>query len=229
VSEGHILTTTDEAEESRSALRIAVLPPVPALLPEYAGAEDPVAELRRACRDVVRDALSGEPTRVVVLHDPPDPANVDRGVSEPMGARVAQHLLEEADYTGEVVWGQQPWPLPDLVDAVVLVMANGSARRGETAPGHLDERSFAFDEALGAALHSGDPDALAALDADLAAELMAAGVTALRQLGELLERPADSELRWAGDPWGVQYWVALLTARSDAADLAPRVGPAGRA
>ena len=31
-----------------------------------------------------------------------------------------------------------------------LVVGNGSARRSEKAPGHLDERAVAFDDALGA-------------------------------------------------------------------------------
>lgn len=229
MSEDHIIAKVDEVEEARATLRIAVVPPVPALLPGNAGEQDPVAELRRAVHRTVRDLLAGGPTRVVVLHDPPDPANLERGVPEPLGARVAQHLLDEVGYEGEVVWGQQPWPLPDVIDAAVLVMANGSARRGEKAPGHLDERSFGFDEEVEAALRSGDGTALRALDVELGSELMAAGTTALQQLGAVLTRPADSDLRWAGDPWGVQYWVVLLTARDDPADTAPRADGTGRA
>ncbi|NYG54773.1 hypothetical protein [Nocardioides perillae] len=222
------VTTLQDAAERRAGLRIAVVPPVPALLPAYSSEVDPLPELREAVRAVVRDLLAEEPTRLVVLHDPPDPANVERGVPEPLGATVAQHLLDEVGYPGEVVWGQQPWPLPDVVDACVLVMANGSARRGEKAPGHLDERSFGFDEQVEAALRSGDGHALQALDARLGEELMAAGIGALQQVGQVLTRPADSDVRWAGDPGGVQYWVVLLTARNDPDDAVPRVGPDGR-
>lgn len=223
------VTTLGEAVERRAGLRVAVVPPVPALLPAYSSEQDPLPGLRAAVRSVVRDLVAEAPTRLVVLHDPPDPDNVARGVPEPLGATVARHLLEEVGYAGEVVWGQQPWPLPDLVDASVLVMANGSARRGEKAPGHLDERSFGFDEAVEAALREGDGHALQALDAPLGEELMAAGIGALQEVGTVLTRPADSDVRWAGDPGGVQYWVVLLTARNDPQDAAPRVGPDGRA
>lgn len=195
------------------ALRVAVVPPVPALLPCHAGLDDPVADLRRVVRATVRDLLVDRPSRVVVLHDPADPANVERGVRESLGARVARHLLGEAGLAGEVDCCEAG-PPPDP-GACLVVMANGSARRGEKAPGHLDERSFAFDEQVEAALRSGDGAALRAVDAGLGEELMAAGTVALQQLGALLARrgavPVEADLRWSGDPWGVQYWVALLT------------------
>ncbi|MGL4175794.1 MAG: hypothetical protein ACRCSN_06920 [Dermatophilaceae bacterium] len=59
--------------------------------------------------------------------------------------------------------------------SALVVVADGSARRGEKAPGHLDERALAFDEALTAALRDADPAALLALDAALAADLLAHG------------------------------------------------------
>lgn len=201
-------------------LRAAVLPPVPALLPEHAGLVDPVAGLRAACDAALGDLLAGAGA-VVVLHDPADAADHARGVGEPVAVRVALALLRRSGWTGHT-WCRTPddeTPLP--ADAVLLVMANGSARRGERAPGHLDERAFGFDDEVEAALASADPGRLGALDAALGDELMAAGTRCLRRLGGLLGAaagarpagpggPAAAALRWAGDPYGVQYWVVVL-------------------
>src|SRR5690606_40923793 len=57
--------------------------------------------------------------------------------------------------------------------SAVVVVANGSARRGEKAPGHLDERSFDFDAGIDKALRDGDGTALTAVDAALAVDLLA--------------------------------------------------------
>ena len=88
------------------------------------------------------------------------------------------------------------------------MLANGSARRGEKAPGHLDERSFGFDEAAVRALAQGDPSGLAALDEPLAGELLADGVPGLRAVARTLHG-ADvvATTLYADDPFGVQYWV----------------------
>jgi hypothetical protein len=113
--------------------------------------------------------------------------------SDGLGRRVGEHLLGRA-------------PVDDADS--VLVVADGSARRGEKAPGHLDERAFAFDAAIDTALRQGDPAALAVLDEALGAQLLAAGVPAFRALGALVgERPVRARVDYADDPFGVQYWV----------------------
>lgn len=186
--------------------RFAFVPAVPALLPEHAGIDDPVAELRSASHDAVRWLVDGADA-VSVVAAPPDPATVERGVHVPLGRRVADHLLAAAGFAGRV----------DQVDAelgsgdagpTVLVLANGSARRGEKAPGHLDERSFGFDETALRALSDGDAAALAALDEQLAAELLADGVPGLRAVARALDgADVTATTLYAGDPFGVQYWV----------------------
>lgn len=60
--------------------RVVLVPGVLALLPEYAGIDDPVADLRAACLDAVRWLGSD----VSVLADE-------------QGARIAQHLLDRTD------------------------------------------------------------------------------------------------------------------------------------
>jgi len=127
-----------------------------------------------------------------------------RIVGDELGVRVGTHLLGRA-------------PVDEADD--VLVVADGSARRGEKAPGHLDERAFAFDQAIDTALRRGDAAALAELDELLGAQLLARGVPAFRTLGSLVlafltQEPRTGEPRvraqvdYADDPFGVQYWVA---------------------
>ena len=151
-------------------MRVVLVPGVLALLPEYAGQVDPVAELRAAALEAV-GWLGAD---VTVLADS-------------QGERVARHLLGATEREGGEV--------------SYLVVGNGSAKRSEKAPGHLDERAAAFDTALGESLWRGRAE----VDEALARELWASvdGIVAMRALGELGEAQVDH----VGDPYGVQYWV----------------------
>ena len=176
-----------------SESRVVLVPGVLALLPSYAGLVDPVAELRAACLDAVGWlAEGGEPVTVV---------------ADPQGQRVAAALLaavgadpgalhaDSAGFSGHFTPGRQ------------LVVANGSARRSEKAPGHLDERAFAFDSALDSALRTPDPAALAEVDERLGAELLGANIPGFRTLGGILSDKHETTVGYADDPFGVQYWV----------------------
>jgi hypothetical protein len=94
----------------------------------------------------------------------------------------------------------------------LLVMADGSARRGLKAPGYLDERSLPFDAHVTEAIRAGDMAALLALDDGLARDLMATGRPAWQVLAGALDgqRPA-SVIRYCDDPFGVAYLVATLS------------------
>ena len=94
-----------------------------------------------------------------------------------------------------------------VVGTNVLVVGNGSARRSEKAPGHLDERAAAYDSELEKALRAGDIGALRTLDPGLAEELMVGNVAGFARLGELLAPGLAPEVDYADDPFGVQYWV----------------------
>ena len=163
-------------------MRVAIVPGTLALLPQYAGLSDPIAELRLACQEAVAWLVEEGPTSVSVLGD----------------VRIGEALLPgvELGRNGEVV----------------LVVANGSARRGEKAPGHLDERSFAFDEAIGNALRTGDAAALGAIDQALGEELLAAGLPGLASLSGLAG--AEAKTWYDADPFGVQYWVVTWACAS---------------
>jgi len=94
----------------------------------------------------------------------------------------------------------------------LLVMADGSARRGLKAPGYLDERSAPFDATVEQAVRSGDLSALLRLDTALARELMATGRPAWQVLAGAVDgKRVASEVRYCDDPFGVAYLVASLT------------------
>jgi hypothetical protein len=96
----------------------------------------------------------------------------------------------------------------------LVVMGDGSARRSTAAPGYLDDRAVAFDDEVVAVLRKGDADSLAALDLDLASELLAAGAPAWRAAAMLLRGPAlDADIAYYEAPFGVAYIVATWLAR----------------
>lgn len=182
--------------------RVAFLPAAPVLLPEYAGIEDPAAALRAACLDAVTWVTKDAADVLQVVAAPPDPANRARGVETSVGRRLADHLAAAAGFGGRVEAGG---PAPG---SAVLVLGNGSARRGEKAPGHLDARASAFDDGLLATLAAGDAADLAEVDDALGAELLADGLAGLRAVGRALRgTEVQPTVLYADDPFGVQYWV----------------------
>lgn len=92
----------------------------------------------------------------------------------------------------------------------LLVMADGSARRTEKSPGYIHPDAVPYDEALAAALASGDTGRLLALDPARARELWAAGRAALQVLAGAAAGgpPPRAELLHEEAPYGVGYFVA---------------------
>jgi hypothetical protein len=214
-----------------------VVPHPPLLLRELGGLADPVADLRAACAAAVSAALAGAPDRVAVV-GPAEPgfdetAGIDvrrfgttsarTGPGLPQALGVGRRLLDEAGWSGPTdLRGLRPDA--DEADVValagelssrpgrevLLLMAEGSARRLATGPGLLDERAFGFDDALLRALRDGDAAGLAGIDVDLARDLMVEGRGSFRLLGRL-GAPARAEVSYADDPYGVLYPVATWT------------------
>jgi len=192
---------------------VLVLPTPPALLSPRSAA-DPVAELRAACEG----ALANVSEPVVVVAVPTNEENLARGVTEPLGHRIARHLLRDRPFMPELAL---PWTAASLIEqdgppgehprpaTTLLVMADGSARRGEKAPGHVHPDAVRFDEAIEKALRDGDAEALATLDLDQAGELWCEGAPGFRLLGEVARgRRIDTEVSYADAPYGVAWWVA---------------------
>lgn len=91
----------------------------------------------------------------------------------------------------------------------MLVLADGSARRGPQAPGYTDPRAVPLDQAVTAALAAGDAEALLAVPPTLAADVLMSGRAALQVLaGAARGRPWAGELLATDDRYGVAYSVA---------------------
>jgi hypothetical protein len=213
----------------------------PLLFRELGGLSDPVAELRTAALEAVQ-AVGDAADHVVVVGPAEEArawesgtgADVGRfggpgerpcrpGLPLPLG--VGARLLEEAGWTGPVdlvsVHSSASQEEVDvLADSLarrpgrtgLLLLGDGSARRGPTAPGYVDERAFPWDDAVARALAEGDAASLDALDVPLAEELMVHGSASFRLLGAVGLRcgpPSRSALTYRGDPFGVTYVTAV--------------------
>lgn len=117
----------------------------------------------------------------------------------------ARPLATDADARRLATDAAEPAPGRPIA---LVVMADGSARRGLKAPGYLDARAQPFDDTVTAALTAGDPAGLAELDAGLAADLLVAGRAAWQLLAGATEgRRFQAETYYLGDPFGVWYPV----------------------
>jgi hypothetical protein len=222
---------------------VAFCPQPPLLLPAVAGAHSAeLGVLRAAVRAAVQVVLHDGPEVVVVLgagadsvrFGPGDAGDlrgfgVDlelpfSGWARPGGRRLplphllGAWLLDQAGHVGPRL-GVGPddfgTALSDLPGPVgVLAMGDGSARRSERAPGHLDPAAAPFDAAVARALATGDAGALAALDPVEGTRLLAAGVPVWRAVGAALDGlEIDAELLADEAPFGVGYPVATWRSR----------------
>ena len=162
------------------------------------------------------------------------PALVDRGQGGqeatddrplPTPLMVARHLASRdvaAHPEHAVLWASARWITTSGSDATALgeqlrgegtricliLVADGAACHGPKAPRAEDSRAPAYEDAVCAALASGQGAHLAQIDADLGREL---GAT-LPQVWPVLLAAADGEwigeLAWRGAPYGVGWAVA---------------------
>ncbi|HET9498696.1 MAG TPA: hypothetical protein VFO98_00405 [Marmoricola sp.] len=189
---------------------LVLVPSPPALLAAYPSRIDPLPEVRRAAAEAVR-WLVERSEELVVVSAPDTSGQLRTRPPVPAGLRIARNLLGPTPPPATEVVVEPgttvPRPRPGCG---VLVVADGSARRSTRAPGHLDERSIAFDDDVEQALRSGDPQRFAALDPAVAAELLSGAVPVLSAVGTAVagRRPREVALDLSADPFGVQYWVA---------------------
>ena len=217
---------------------VAFCPCPPLLVPAVAGrAAADTAALRAACATAVGAVLATGPDVVVVVGgeagcgrfgdgDGGDLRGFGVDLVVPFAGRarpgarrtptahtLGAWLLDQAGYPGVRI-GVGPDDLAGALDdlqgpVAVLAMGDGSARRSLKAPGHLDDAAAPFDDAVAAALAAGDPDALAELDPEEGARLLAAGVPAWRAVGTALAgREVTGRLHVHEAPFGVGYLVA---------------------
>jgi hypothetical protein len=148
------------------------------------------------------------------------------GSSLPLSLGVGRRLLDDAGWAGstklvsvahDAAAGELDTFRHQLRDLAgrsgsvgLLLLGDGSTRRGDKAPGFLDPRAFPFDDAVARALADGDARALRDLDADLARALMVGGDPVFRLLGAigLAAGVEAAGLDYRADPYGVSYFVA---------------------
>jgi hypothetical protein len=215
----------------------AFCPHPPVLVPAVAqGAAPELDGLRAACVAAIRRIATPGRRLVVIgaggstraypatargsLHGLGLPFEVPLGSDDagsgplPLSLTIGAWLVREAlgPDSGAVGYGVAGWAPSIEGEAVLLVMGDGSARRSLAAPGYLDERAEGFDRSVSAALGSGEPAELAAVDADLGRDLLAAGVPAWHTAAALLAgRSFTAELGYDDAPYGVGYFVATWT------------------
>ena len=221
----------------------ALCPSPPLLCAELTGRLAVLPELRAACAAAVGRLLGEAPEVVVIVGPAPATGAWDPGsrldlsaFAPPAGSAVAGSpplalglgamLLDQAGYRGP----RQPqaigWDEPsgacaklgaDLAGSrgrmALLVMGDGSARRGPKAPGYLDLRAAGFDADVERAVRAGDTGTLLRLDEALARDLMAGGRAAWQVLAGAMPSPAPAEVLYRDDPFGVAYLVACLRPR----------------
>lgn len=209
------------ADPAVPELRAACLAAVAELV---AAAPDVIAVVGAADQTATWDGALTLDMAVFAPGTRPDAAGQRPSGSLPSALGVGAWLLGRAGYHGprvlESLAGEEPAgrcaaagaQLAGLAERVsLLVMADGSARRTLRAPGYLDERSAGFDAGVERAVADGRLDALLALDAGLAAELMATGRPAWQALaGAVTGRRVRTEIRYSDAPFGVGYLVASV-------------------
>jgi len=150
-------------------------------------------------------------------------ATDDRALPTPL--MVARHLASRdvaAHPEHAILWASARWITTSGSDATALgeqlrgdgtrigliLVADGAACHGPKAPRAEDSRAPAYEDAVCAALASGQGARLAQIDADLGREL---GAT-LPEVWPVLLAAADGdwigELAWRGAPYGVGWAVA---------------------
>ncbi|WP_204943896.1 class III extradiol dioxygenase subunit B-like domain-containing protein [Micromonospora luteifusca] len=163
--------------------------------------------------------VSGQPDRGAVLplsltigawllarHDPRAPATATPTVAPQVTAVQVAADAGPAELAA----------LADEINAVgdrvaLLVLGDGSACRGEKAPGYDDPRAHPYDQRVATALAEADLDGLLDLDPVLSAELKAAGRAPWQVLASAARSAGGG---WRGEllhdsaPYGVAYFVA---------------------
>lgn len=213
--------------------RLAVVPPAPVLLGGLAQRSAPGhADVLAACDEAVAWAVTGSGEIAIVAASPrardlawrPAPPNRNRtpaadadllagaaGAAPPLGWVVADHLLDRVGYRGVrrrcLVRADAPLAdaRDDLPDGNLLVLADGSAARGERSP-RAGAPGEDFDARLADAFRGADPVALAAID-DTAAARVGCGTAALwRALAGLAQSATCRNLQ-VRHPFGVAYLI----------------------
>ncbi|MEU8248520.1 hypothetical protein [Nonomuraea sp. NPDC048916] len=216
----------------------AVCPHPPLIVPDLAGAAaSELDELRSACRAAVAALRAAGPDLLVVVGGADTTARYDGGAAGtlrpwgvdvtvghgdpvlPLSLTIGGWLLDAHDVDGfqAVAFDAAPGDCLALGEALVregrvalLVMADGSARLTEKAPGYYDPAAQPYNEVIARAIADADAAALAHLDPAKADRLWVAGRAALQVLaGAAGTDDFEGSLLADLAPYGVGYFVGL--------------------
>lgn len=151
-----------------------------------------------------------------------DPAGSGDDLLLPMSLAVGHRLLADAGWSGPVEQVTVPVTAAardclalgaSLAGRCLLVLADGSNRRGDKPPGGPHPGAEDLDAVVADALDRGDPGALARLDTALSAELGADGRAPWQVLAGWAgrRRVVDAALLHHAAPFGVGYLVGTWT------------------
>jgi hypothetical protein len=224
-----------------SLVAAAVCPHPPLLVPAVAaGAAAELDGLRAAAESAARWLIRARPDRLITVGGGPQTLTVDNleygslaryGMPDesssprlPLSLLIGAWLLNRIGVanptSGICVGDDTPAPacaalgaeLAGTADRVAfLVMGDGSACHGPSAPGYDDPRAEPYHKEVASALATADAEALCALDQSLSAQLLVAGRAPWQVLaGATLAsgRPWRGELCYDDAPYGVAYFVA---------------------
>lgn len=223
-------------------VRAVTCPHPPLLLPGITGGAIPeVEDLRAACLAAIDDLVAVSPDVVVAVGSAPDtrvwareaasprhfyaPGLSPRPAGEvlPLSLAIARELTSAVPMPVELhgvsvslpvddchAYGVELAGRPERVG--LLIMADGSARRGPKAPGYEDHRALEMDRMLDEALRAGDPEPFHKLAPDVADELLIGGRVAWQVLSGACDNGATrSTCHYSDDPFGVWYPVFTWT------------------
>jgi hypothetical protein len=223
-------------------VRAASCPHPPLLLPGVTGgAIQEVEELRAACRAAVEDLAAASPEVIVAVGSAPGtrtwagetpsprhlyaPGPLPGPVGEvlPLSLAVARDLTSAVPVPVELhgvdaslpaddchAYGRRLAERPERIG--LLVMADGSGRRGPKAPGYDDHRALAVDRTFDEALRAGDAEPFRKLAPDVADDLLIGGRAAWQVLSGACENGAiRATCHYSDDPFGVWYPVYVWT------------------
>jgi hypothetical protein len=219
-------------------ISVAFVPATPLLVPQIAqGAAQELAHLRQASLDALTQLVQSGADQLVVVGTAPvtgpatgEPDWSGFGVgSAPTSAALSPSLsigawlLDQVGRQADLYLGVSPQASSAECAALgqsfvgeqslaVLVVGDGSACRGDKAPGSLDPRAQEFDAEVIEALRLGDSSRLARLDSDVATELQVDGRAPWQVVAAMVDAPMASHVVTSDDPYGVLYVVAHWSA-----------------
>ena len=200
------------------------------LVPQIAGAE--LEDLRTAARVAVQTVVASDPDVIVVIAATSAEYRYDGratfswhgfGVGNapsappapvlPWQLGLGAWLIDDAGWRGArsfVGVRDASVAPPQLEQAGLLVLGDGSARGSERAPGHFDDRAAAWDRKLADLLATGDAVGIRGIDSAHGRDLLSpAAITfpVAAAACTALPRP-KAEIGYDASPYGVGYFVA---------------------